>query len=222
MRLMNWLNQNQGFVMAVLTFVYVVATIIIAVLSIKTTGLAQKNLDTALELEKNRLRPYVIFNLSSSIRKKSTYASIKNYGLTAAYNIKVSIDPALAHHYDGQSPLTHRDILFLPPSERVTDLIDSSPAFHQRYPQPLFEGTVQYEDLRGTKYKEPFRIDLTFLKKRIYRSDTSLVDELKQLNSTLESINRSLRREESDFDESETSLNSLDPKPSIEGEPSGT
>src|SRR6185437_15904891 len=80
-----------GCSVAVLTFVYVVATIIIAVLSIKTTGLAQKNLDTALELEKNRLRPYVIFNLSSSIRKKSTYASIKNYGLTAAYNIKVSI-----------------------------------------------------------------------------------------------------------------------------------
>jgi hypothetical protein len=78
MRLMNWLNQNQGFVMAMLTFVYVIATIVIAVLSVKSNRLAQQNVETIVELEKNRLRPYVIFNLSSSIRKRSMYASIKN------------------------------------------------------------------------------------------------------------------------------------------------
>lgn len=210
MRLMNWLNQNQGFVMAMLTFVYVIATIVIAVLSVKSNRLAQQNVETIVELEKNRLRPYVIFNLSSSIRKRSMYASIKNYGLTAAYNVKVSINPALAHHYDEQSPLTGRDILFLPPNERVTDLIDSSPSFHQKYPEPIFEGTVQYEDSKGTKYKEPFRLDLTFLKKRIYVREPSLADQLKELRKTLESIDRSLKKEESDFDEIETSLNSLD------------
>ena len=213
MRFVNWLNQNQAVVMASLTFVYVITTIGIAAVSVWSTTLAHRNLKTIKELEENRLRPYVIFNLSSSIRKKSTYASIKNYGLTAAYNIKVSINPALAHHYDGQSPLTHRDILFLPPNERVTDLIDSSPAFHQKYPQSIFEGIVQYEDSKGTKYKEPFRIDLTFLKKRMYVRETSLGDELKELNKTLRSINTSLKKEEYAFDESETSLNSLEPNP---------
>jgi hypothetical protein len=124
--------------------------------------------------------------------------------------VKVSINPGLAHHYDEQSPLTGRDILFLPPNERVTDLIDSSPSFHQKYPEPIFEGTVQYEDSKGTKYKEPFRLDLTFLKKRIYVREPSLADQLKELRKTLESIDRSLKKEESDFDEIETSLNSLD------------
>lgn len=113
MRFVNWLNQNQAVVMAMLTFVYVVATIVIAGLSIQTTRLAQKNLDMALQLERNRLRPYVVFNISSSTARKYTYASIKNRGLSAAYNVKVSIKPALVHHYDGQSPLTHREILFL-------------------------------------------------------------------------------------------------------------
>ncbi len=91
MRVIEWLNQNQGFVMALLTLVYVAATIVIALLTLKLANLSQKNLDTAIELEKNRLRPYVLFNISSSIAKRNTYASIKNLGLTAAYNVKVSI-----------------------------------------------------------------------------------------------------------------------------------
>ena len=196
MRFVNWLNQNQAVVMAMLTFVYVVATIVIEGLSIQTTRLAQKNLDMALQLERNRLRPYVVFNISSSTARKYTYASIKNRGLSAAYNVKVSIKPALVHHYDGQSPLTHREILFLPPDEEITDAIDSSPAFHEKYPEPVFEGDVQYADLAGNKYAEPFRIDLTFLKKRIYIREASVGDELKQLNETVTLIAKHLEQKQ--------------------------
>src|SRR5215213_6339927 len=98
LRLVGWVNQNQGVVIVLLTLVYVVTTIVIAGLSVKATRLAQKNIETMVALERNRLRPYVLFYLSSSIRKRSTYASIKNHGLTAAYNVKVSIDPPLMHH----------------------------------------------------------------------------------------------------------------------------
>jgi len=132
MRIVNWLNKNQGFVMAILTVVYVVTTIIIALLTLKATRLSRKNLDMTLELEKNRLRPYVLFNISSSIAQKNTFASIKNLGLTAAYNIKVSIKPKLAQFgEERESSLTSRNILFFPPGEEVADVIDSSPAFHQ-------------------------------------------------------------------------------------------
>jgi hypothetical protein len=94
-RFANWLNQNQGFVIAVLTFVYVITTVVIAALSIKATSLSKKHLETMVDLERNRLRPYVLFNISSSIEKRCTYASVKNHGLTAAYKIKVRIDPPL-------------------------------------------------------------------------------------------------------------------------------
>jgi len=200
MQTVNWLNQNQGFVMAMLTLVYVVTTIIIALLTLKATTLSKKNLDMAIELEKNRLRPYVLFNISSSIAKKTTYASIKNLGLTAAYNVRVSIQPKLEHLYDGESPLTAREILFLPPGEEVTDVIDSSPAFHQKYPNPLFEGAVEYENLDADKFNEPFRIDLTFLKKRLYVRDSSVIDALNQVNETLAVIAKHLERGESVVD----------------------
>ena len=198
MRIVNWLNQNQGFVMAILTVVYVVTTIIIALLTLKATRLSRKNLDMALEIEKNRLRPYVLFNISSSIAQKSTFASIKNLGLTAAYNVKVSIKPKLAQFgEERESSLTSRNILFFPPGEEVTDVIDSSPAFHQSYPEPVFEGVVEYEDSNGSKFKEPFRIDLTFLKKRIYVREASVTDELKQVNETLAVIAKHLEPKES-------------------------
>ena len=57
--------------MAVLTFVYVVATIVIVFF-------ARKSVKIALALEKNRLRPYVLFNISSSTTSKTRFASIRN------------------------------------------------------------------------------------------------------------------------------------------------
>lgn len=200
MRIIDWLNHNQGIVMVVLTLVYVVATIAIVFLTLKATRVNQKTLDTAIALEKSRLRPYVLFNISSSIANKTTYASIKNLGLTAAYKVRVSIQPKLEHLHDVESPLTARGILFLPPGEEITDVIDSSPAFHQKYPNPLFEGTVEYENSEADKFQEPFRIDLTFLKKRLYVRQSSVVDELNQVNETLAVIAKHLEPNESNVD----------------------
>lgn len=204
MRIVNWLNQNQGFVIATLTLVYVATTILIALMTLKAVKVSEKNFDLAIQLEKNRIRPYVLFNLSSSIAQRNTYASVKNLGLTAAYNIRISINPKLEHHYDVESPLTSRLILFLPPSEEITDVIDSSPAFHQKYPESVFEGVVEYEDSQANEFKAPFRIDLTFLKKRIYVREPTTAGELKQLNETVAAIAKQLKNlERSNYVEAE-------------------
>lgn len=81
--------------MAALTLVYVVATIVIVYLNLKGTRLGQKHLDTVVGLEQNRLRPYVLFNISSSPEKKITFASVKNIGLTAAHSLRIEIEPKL-------------------------------------------------------------------------------------------------------------------------------
>jgi hypothetical protein len=99
--------------------------------------------------------------------------------------------------------------LLLPPDAEITDVIDSSPAFHRTYPDPVFEGEVEYEDSNGKQYRELFRIDLTFLKKRIYIRDSSVTDELKQISQTLTVIQKTLERKEPDFDSSEASVNTL-------------
>jgi hypothetical protein len=165
MGLVHSLNQNQGLFMIALTFVYVLATIVIA-------RQGQRSLTVAIDLERSRSRPYVFFNIASSVVKGTTYASIKNHGLTAAYNVKVTIQPKLVRLHDGkelESALTSENIPYLPPGARLTDIIDSSPEFHRKYPEPIFNGIVEYETQESRKYRESFHVDLTFLKKRIYQ-----------------------------------------------------
>ncbi len=170
--------------MVVLTFVYVVATIVIVFFT-------RKSVTTTIALEKNRLRPYVIFNISSSTTSHMTFASIRNLGLTAAYDVKVTIQPELEGARGQPSSLTAYPILFLPPGDEVTDVIDFSPTFHQKYDNPLFEGSVEYRNHAGDRFNEPFRIDLTLLKKRTFTRD-SIGDELKKINETLIAISRQL------------------------------
>lgn len=171
MEIINWLNQNQGLVLGMLTFVYVIATIVIAGLTFRTTNLSKKNIETAIELEKNRLRPYIVFNISSSTQTRVTFASLKNVGLTAAYNTSVYIEPKLIHAFDGderECVLTSTLIPFLPPGEDDTDVLGNSPAFHSKNPGGVFEGFVAYETLSGDKFKEPFKLELTYLRGRMY------------------------------------------------------
>jgi hypothetical protein len=54
--LINWTNQNQGLVMAGLTFVYVVATLWLV-------WLGRRQLQLSTELERSRTRPFVLFDL---------------------------------------------------------------------------------------------------------------------------------------------------------------
>jgi hypothetical protein len=184
--------------MAILTLVYVVTTIGIALLTLRATNLSKRHLEAAIQIERNRLRPYVVFNVSNSIISRTTYASIKNLGLTAAYNINVSIAPKLNHSLSMESEcaLTSSNILFLPPSEEITDVLGSSPTFYQTYPNPIFEGTVEYEDIEKNKFKERFHIDLNFLKTRMSIGEATVIDELKKLNVTLMEISKQLKPSE--------------------------
>jgi hypothetical protein len=198
MACVKWFNDNQGFVMALLTLVYVVTTVAIALLTLRATNLSRKHLETAINLEKNRLRPYVIFNISSSTITRNTFASIKNLGLTAAYNIKVSITPKLNHSFadEMECALTASNILFLPPSEEMIDVLGVSADFHQQNPEPIFHGKVEYEDIEKNKYTEPLQIDLDFLRHRIYSGAKTVEGELEKLNKTLVTISEQLEESE--------------------------
>lgn len=195
MCMVKWLNDNQGFVMAMLTLVYVLTTGGIVVLMLRANKISQQNLDTAIQLDRNRSRPYVLFNITSST-SHHIYATVKNLGLTAAYNVHVSINPKLEYISQGQekreSALTSQKISFLPPNEEVTDLIDTTEAFYQSYSAPIFEGSITYEDSTALKYKEHFRINLTYRMKRSFVREREVIDELRDLNQILAELSKYL------------------------------
>lgn len=83
-----WLNSNQGFMMCLLTFVYVLATIAIVVMNNRTIR----------EMQETRIaesRPYVFVSLHKDSRDICFYLRVKNYGKTGAVINELHITPTL-------------------------------------------------------------------------------------------------------------------------------
>lgn len=88
LEIVNWLNNNQGFAMSVLTLVYVIATIIIVIYNHKSI----KELQNTREEES---RPYIFAYLHKDPRDICFYFRIKNYGKTGAKIESIEISPLL-------------------------------------------------------------------------------------------------------------------------------
>lgn len=105
--MIEWLNGNEGFVMSVLTFVYVLATIIIVII----------NRISIKEMRKSRQednRPYIIANLVKDPRDKVFYLRIKNYGKMAAVIESFDIEPELKLVKENNKSVDIKGCLFPP------------------------------------------------------------------------------------------------------------
>lgn len=86
--MINWLNTNQGFVMSVLTAVYVIATIVIVIYN-------RKSIHEIKETREAESRPYVFANLIKDARDMCFELQIKNFGKTGARIIKLEFEPMI-------------------------------------------------------------------------------------------------------------------------------
>ena len=105
--MIEWLNSNQGFVMSVLTFVYVLATIVIVII----------NRFSINEMKKSRMedsRPYLMANLVKDPRDLCFYLRIKNYGKTGAILKKLEVTPDLNLVKDSGEKISLEGCLFPP------------------------------------------------------------------------------------------------------------
>lgn len=84
--MIGWLNQNQGFVMSLLTLVYVAASIVIVVMN-------AKSIDEMRKTREAEGRPYVLVNLNKDPRDMCFYLRIKNYGKSGAIIKQIVISP---------------------------------------------------------------------------------------------------------------------------------
>lgn len=199
MRLLKFLNDNQGAVMAILTALYVITTVGMVRLMVGANKLSRNSLEKAIEFERRRSRPYLIFNIITS-PDHYTYGVVKNLGITSAFYVKVSITPKLIYTEGGKEnelALTSQKIPFLSPGEEISDLIDQSAVFFERYNDTQFlEGFIEYQDSPASDaicYREELRIDLSLRRKRSFLPEKSLADELRSLNETLTDISQHLK-----------------------------
>lgn len=162
MSFVDWVNNNQGFVTAILTLIYVSATIAILVIMTRSNALSQRNIELLQDIEKSRLRPYVTFDIE--VDRGIASGILKNHGLSGARDVRVDLEPKvteLVNNRPQESALTRGTIGSLAPGRELREVIDASGDFLGQYQSLLFRGDILYYDAAGTEYVEPLVVDLT-------------------------------------------------------------
>jgi hypothetical protein len=160
-----WMNCNQGFLMALLTLAYVIATVVMAWLMLRSNGIAMRSLAHAVVLEDRRSRPYLVFDLEFT--DKCVFAVLKNIGLSPALKIKIILDPVLQRENIHNKTFEEIGMTKFPPSQfgpgqYHRDFIDIGPEFFKRYGGGILHGKLSYFDMSVKKYEESFVVDLAF------------------------------------------------------------
>lgn len=184
--MVEWLNHNQGAVMAVLTLVYVLTTITLALFTYKSLTVAQN-------VGRESVRPYLVFDIQ--VRDLSVYAILKNLGRTPARNVRIRIKPLLevaSGQKKTECHLTSVTIPLMAPGREIVDLVDGGPRFHELYPDTIFHGTIVYSDTRENTYSEEFEVSPVFEFDIARVGAIHPLDELPRIRMALENIERKL------------------------------
>lgn len=185
--MIEWSNSNSGFLLVLLTAIYVSATIIILLVMMKSNKLAHRSLGQAVELEKSRVRPYLYLTIKTMSKRDAdglpglpyAYVLLKNHGKSQAYNVTVEINPLLY----SQPTINGKKIKYVPyfiesvtpnivPEQTLVDSLGFTQGIFEIYKQPVFNGIIKYSDSLGTEYTTRFSIDLAVM------SNTSAYDEV--------------------------------------------
>ncbi|QHI68587.1 hypothetical protein [Tichowtungia aerotolerans] len=181
--MIEWCNANQGFVMTVLTLVYVIATIAIVLLARHSNKIAQANLQTLVDLEREKSRPLIDVDLVPDSIFLSLHVS--NRGLTPAYDVQFSITPTLTYleGHGKNVPLAILDngLTSLAPGSTTKTLIGSFKELKDANPTLQYTGEVVFKDANGRSYKSPVNIDLRWREKNYYINRNTIHDVAVQL-----------------------------------------
>lgn len=153
MIVINWLNTNQGFVMSILTLIYVIATIVIVYYNHKSI----KELKETREAES---RPYIFVYLDKDPRDSWFYLRVKNYGKSGAKIGYVSISPKLKLVHDALPEKFLKNVI-VAPSQTLEFIIleDKDETLQNDY--SVYLEYLSLED-EPKKYKEEYTLTIQY------------------------------------------------------------
>jgi len=185
------LNDNSGFVMAVLTGVYVVATWVIAAGARRANELAASGLRQAMLLEQQRNRPHVTFDFEEADR--TVYAVVRNVGIAPAFNVSVELKPELDRTLDGRpAPLAilTENLRVLPQGREFVETA-SYGDFYREHRDTTFDAIVSYADSDQREYTARFSLPVSQTRGLVHHSSRSVPGELRRIRKEIERIGRS-------------------------------
>lgn len=167
--MIEWANQNNGFVMVVLTFVYVLATLAIVIVTMRANKIALSSQRLQEQLEAQRNRPFVTveFVLAWDEQDQAhAYVVVRNRGLTMAERVVVKIDPEpfymplIGGREVRKVPfMLTSPVPTLAPGQEVSDTLGYAANLYQAVERPVFQGVVTYRGPTGEEFNERFVID---------------------------------------------------------------
>lgn len=186
--MVNWLNQNQGFVMSILTTVYVVATIVIVRYS-------RKSIKEMIYTREAETRPYILAYLDKEPRDSCFFLRVKNYGKTGAKISSIEVNPNLsflkAQSLDmflGNVILPPEKMLYFAVSDKFEDIVTNE-----------YSVKISYSSVDGkrTPYTEEYKLVLLYAQQQSYivqtkSSLTNAENALEQIAEHLDTIKERL------------------------------
>ena len=175
----SWINANSGAIMAMLTAIYVVGTILIY-FSNRTA------IKTAIDLHEAVCRPVVVCDFIT--QHSLMYFRIRNVGMRSAENVGVKVveTPPLNAGKWSEQPIIRNGITFLSPGSEIVCLY-SLPGVAQL---PEVEFFIEYFDNTKKKYTEQYKINLdAWLKEDLGRENNApIVRKLDKIADSLAKI----------------------------------
>ncbi|TYP95429.1 hypothetical protein LX73_0732 [Fodinibius salinus] len=179
--IIEFLNQNNGFFLVLLTAVYVIATIITVRKMSRANDLTQKNIEVFTELEKDKNRPSLIFTIAPA-KSIIFEAKIKNIGASTAHNISINTSTEVKiFSSDKNIKFIQEGIPSLPPGAELSTIVGSFDELKDNFEDSSVSGSVKYERLDGKVYKEEFNIDLSVYEGLQSIREKSIHDVAKEL-----------------------------------------
>ena len=147
--MVNWLNSNQGFVMSVLTFVYVLATIVIVIYNRKSIKEFQKT-------REEESRPYIFAHLHKDPRDICFYFRIKNYGKTGGKIESIEISPKLKFVGDKDIGEFLNNVILAP--NQILQFI--LPERNEETAKKTYDVNIKYHQINDSKksYEEKYSL----------------------------------------------------------------
>jgi hypothetical protein len=196
----DWLNDNQGAVMAALTAVYVVATIVIVRSS-------HSSLEEQRKLRAEQFRPFVIADLENDGERHVIFFRVENLGTMTARDVQFTVTPPFTNPKNPglglDIPLVDMGLAALPPSRSLRSMI----AVYGDLGEADVRHTVgvSYKSGDGREFSDEFVLDFAAhmgLKLSPSKGTHSIAETLDKLERDVAGIATQLRslliREETD------------------------
>jgi hypothetical protein len=200
---LQFLNQNNGAMLTILTAVYVLATVATVIfvgrsnkLVRESNKIAREAMELSMSFEKERNRPYVIFDLP--IENSVLHATLKNIGKTPAFDVQLVLDDRLAsiRHDKKLIPFAQKPISFMAPGRSLCDFMNVTREVFKDNQEYLYSVKISYKDRLGVEYLEDFTVDIDCNKNLSYLIPPEhlkdIASELKNVNGRLGDIGKSL------------------------------